>query len=205
MVRRQTKKIGYNEQVVRFQAVRNDTCAQIQEFAYLYGLATLSTNHIVELEQHIFTCATKHIPIERVYVSKYCKQYYNHIAYRVVGLSPLQLKACLTNAKSRTLILQTICLHVQTGQPLHIECAAHSPASSVHKEQISKQSAYDEIDALMTKLCTDGSNDLFTPICRTCKTNKEVTFDTKQTRGADEGMTIEFQCETCGAKWSQSK
>ena len=39
--------------------------------------------------------------------------------------------------------------------------------------------------------------------CSRCKSS-EVIWDQKQTRGADESMTVFFECKSCGKRWKMS-
>lgn len=40
-------------------------------------------------------------------------------------------------------------------------------------------------------------------VCTRCKST-DITWDQKQTRGADESMTVFFQCRNCGKRWKMS-
>ncbi len=39
--------------------------------------------------------------------------------------------------------------------------------------------------------------------CSRCKSS-DIRWDQKQTRGADESMTIFFECKSCGKRWKMS-
>jgi DNA-directed RNA polymerase subunit M/transcription elongation factor TFIIS len=38
--------------------------------------------------------------------------------------------------------------------------------------------------------------------CRKCKAINSIVVDTQQTRGADEGMTVFYECTNCGLRWT---
>lgn len=40
-------------------------------------------------------------------------------------------------------------------------------------------------------------------VCTRCKSS-DITWDQKQTRGADESMTVFFQCRNCAKRWKMS-
>jgi len=49
-----------------------------------------------------------------------------------------------------------------------------------------------------------GDTSYKTILCNTCKGKSEVQWTGRQTRSADEGMTIFCLCTTCGKRWRES-
>ena len=101
--------------------------------------------------------------------------------------------------------------HDQSGLNIFLEQAKQiiqfgpkqDPIQPKHTTESDTQtkSLYQTIVKELEDACTENGTDDFTPACRKCKSNKFVEFEAKQTRSADEGMTIEYECTRCKIKW----
>jgi DNA-directed RNA polymerase subunit M/transcription elongation factor TFIIS len=90
---------------------------------------------------------------------------------------------------------------LQTYEPkalvkLNNESLAENIHNQVVKENALKLAAYTSL--LETKF---GDNESRTIFCTKCGVKSTVTWNTKQTRGADEGSTIFCVCEGCKTRW----
>lgn len=192
-----TKKLVYDAKVVAFHIVRRDVCAQFQSMATLYGLAGISAALISRCEQEMYDFAT--CKVDRVFESMYCVRYYKLLVYFILGLAPPEyLEFVLgTSGDVRTRYLEKAKCEIQFGpvvsEPLFNSDQVGAPIES--------ESLFEKVSQELDDQCTDGGQDVFTQTCRKCKSNKFVEFKAKQTRSADEGMTIEYTCTKCKCKW----
>jgi len=194
-----TKKLTYDAQVVAFQIVRKDVCAQLQSLATLYGLAGLSATIISECEQSLFTFAVGRMDASRVFQSMYCLRYYKLLAYCLFGLAPPQYTQFILGPRDNSSPDRAYFLK-QAKQIIQFGPKAVPLEDSEHNEK-QKENLYETVVKQLDEACTEDGTDEFTQTCRKCKSNKFVEFAAKQTRSADEGMTIEYTCTKCNVKW----
>jgi DNA-directed RNA polymerase subunit M/transcription elongation factor TFIIS len=118
--------------------------------------------------------------------------------YGLVGLPPPDYLNFLLapHPESRLPILTKTKHHILFGPAI----TADNPAEKAAPPSASQ---FDRVCAMLEASCTDGGADEFTPACRKCRTNEFVEFEFKQTRSADEGMTIEYECGKCKSKWRE--
>jgi hypothetical protein len=197
MVRRTgSKQITYNARVLAFQLVRRDACAQFQQMGALYGLAGLNAQTVAACEQDTYQYLFFSILAQRVYSSVYCLRFYKLAVQELLGLPPPTLIAFLSGSLDRTKLLDEVRAALLHGTPYGYETPPCPPSGKV-AAKTTAQLAADQLD----EACSDGLGDQFTQVCRKCKTNRHVEFNTVQTRSADEGMTVEFECKKCKTKW----
>ena len=192
------KKLQYDTRVVAFHIVRKDVCIQLQTFATLYGLAGVSAALISECEQNIFDFASRRV--EQVYKSMYCVRYYKLLVYQIMGLRPPTFIDFIIGAppEKRSSILEDAKRAIQFG-PVNPALATETDGGP--HSQRSQDTVFQDVVCELDDACTDGAEDAFTEVCRKCKSNEFVEFEAKQTRSADEGMTIEYTCSKCKVRW----
>ncbi len=209
MGRRTTaKKVGYDARVIAFQIIRRDACNQLQTLCTHHNLQGVDALTISACEQTIYHYTTHKIPIDRVYQSVYCLRYYKLFVYVLLGLPSILLSVILTSTEmERTKLFAQIRQTVQTGETQWMEeevALRMKDTIPVPVELAPSQSSYEIACQEMDRQCGDGTDDIFTPPCRKCRTNRNVKIDTAQTRGADEGMTVKYECKKCNHKWREA-
>lgn len=191
-----SKKITYDAHVLAFQLVRRDACAQLQKMTTLYGLAGISARTVAACEQVTYQYLFAAMPARRVYSSLYCLRFYKLVVQELLGLPPPTMITFLSAHLDQTKLLDEVRARLLHGAPYtHETVPVGSCAAPVVKTSV--QLAAEQLE----EACSDGLGDQFTQVCRKCKSNKDVEFDTVQTRSADEGMTVQFECKKCNIKW----
>lgn len=194
-----TKKLTYDAGVVAFQIIRQDACAQLQLLATAYGIAGVSATVIAACEQAIFKFASHRLADKHIYTSLYCRRYYKLLMYDLLGLPPPDYLNFIISVDPQ------VKLHALANAKRRILFGPDKLPSKDQDPAITKpQTHFDRVCAELEAHCTDGGADEFTPECRKCRSNKDVEFEAKQTRSADEGMTIEYECKKCKVKWRES-
>lgn len=200
------KKITYDAEVVAFQIIRRDVCAQLQHIVGLH-LANdqTSASTISACEQSMYEFSTQDISDTDAVRSMYVKRFYKLVAYRILSLPPPNMVHFVLCPESRLETLATVRHMIQHG--IHPNWAPSTSAlyeivDCYTDEAVGTQSnTYAEAMQQIDQVCGDEAGDSFTQVCRKCKSNVHVEMEAKQTRSADEGMTIEYTCTKCNLTW----
>lgn len=102
--------------------------------------------------------------------------------------SVLWAESCGEPARYRAMCVRA-CMRAMSGgdhQPRAAECSESVTASSKVKDALQ--------DVLRRRV------DIGLVVCRNCK-SRDVSIEARQTRSADEGMTMFMECNACRARW----
>lgn len=109
----------------------------------------------------------------------------------------VQHKVCTTNTAAamffteKEVALATKYIQDTLGEVLGSSAAASSTGG---KSAFAKRAGQTEVD---NRIIEDA-------FCETCGEHRPCKSFARQTRGADEGQTIFFQCTKCGSEWQQN-
>lgn len=81
------------------------------------------------------------------------------------------------------------------------ELAENTVLQRLHEEQASRETYYADLLQARTDKALDRTASLLR--CRACKSS-DIMWEQKQTRGADEAMTIFLTCNSCKSRWKMS-
>ena len=82
----------------------------------------------------------------------------------------------------------------------HVLLAKGTPVETWHTLHMERQAKEQELQASKPIDFFEGEDDPSLIRCSRCRST-EVTWEQKQTRGADESMTVFFTCTKCNKRW----
>lgn len=207
------RKLKPNAKAVAFQVIRRDVCAQLQQMCTYYGWCP-SARLIAGREQTMYTFLFSKYDPSVVYKSPHCTRLYRNMSYSVVGLPSNILHVFIHNKEKCDVILPHLLASVRTDTALDtakLESCVVPPDKqtlNIHDDpgvdpesNTDNSHMFQQLIAELDRVCSDGKEDQFTPVCRKCKTNKFVELTQQQTRSADEGMTNFATCKKCNTEW----
>ena len=81
------------------------------------------------------------------------------------------------------------------------ELMRHTPNYETHKRMERTRSYYKDVLAKGEQGVKDMNNQMGVITCSRCKSGSHVAIELKQTRSADEGMSVFVRCEKCKSRW----
>ena len=85
----------------------------------------------------------------------------------------------------------------------HTLLAKNTPMESWYENHLENKRKEEEILRAQPTDFLGDDNDTSLVQCSKCHSS-EIIWEQKQTRGADESMTIFFQCKNCGKRWKMN-
>jgi hypothetical protein len=85
----------------------------------------------------------------------------------------------------------------------HVLLAKGTPGEAWHQQHMERQAKEAALQASKPIDFFEGEDDPSLIRCSRCR-SADVTWEQKQTRGADESMTLFFTCSNCDKRWKMS-
>ena len=138
-----------------------------------------------------------------------CAEYVRALERQVYVQSKASRRPYMRAARSMAFNLrQNGAYLVQTYTPQqlpqldHTLLAKNTPMEKWYENHLENQRKQEEMLQMQpTDLLEDDGTSLIQ--CSRCQSS-DVIWEQKQTRGADESMTVFFQCKNCGKRWKMS-
>lgn len=197
-------KYTFDPSAVAFQQFRNSVCAALQIQARRFGTVVKHAQEIEACELHIFRHIFQNVPAERIAASSNCNTYYKHIVFVLLSAPPDIFCEFVCNKAVRPRILDRIRQHLIWPQTY---TAFDQPVQKAQAtdDDLSGDAKTRELEGQLQSEFSDGTANVFLPVCRDCRTNKYVVQDNKGgKRSADEGLGIDYYCEKCHKEWHEA-